>query len=169
MSEQTNTNNEPKKVSLFREKSLEAIESPESLNDYLKVTSPGVWLVLAAVVTLLVGAILWGIFGHIRTTSQVAVEVKGGTAVCYVPYSSADGMMGQGVVSVDGTEYYLDTDAQCEVIVLPEDAGVKLKKAGNLTSGDPVVLVPVECDLADGVYTGEAVTEDLHPISLLLQ
>ena len=34
---------------LFREKSLEAIESPESLNDYLRVTSPQVWLVLAAV------------------------------------------------------------------------------------------------------------------------
>ena len=101
MSEQTNTNNEPKKVSLFREKSLEAIESPESLNDYLKVTSPGVWLVLAAVVTLLVGAILWGIFGHIRTTSQVAVNEEGGKAFCYVPYTQADGILKQGVVSLD--------------------------------------------------------------------
>ena len=169
MSEQTNTNNEPKKVSLFREKSLEAIESPESLNDYLKVTSPGVWLVLAAVVVLLVGAILWGIFGHIRTTSQVAVTVEGGKAVCYVPYTQADGILKQGVVSLEGTEYPLDTDTQFEVIVVPEDASIRLKKAGNLNPGDPVVLVPVETDLADGVYTGVAVTEDLHPISLLLQ
>ena len=38
------------KSKLFREKSLKAIESPEALNDYLRVTSPGVWLVLAAVI-----------------------------------------------------------------------------------------------------------------------
>mgnify|MGYP007056258072 CR=1 FL=1 len=38
------------KVKLFRERSLEAIESPESLNDYLKVTSAGVWLVMGAVI-----------------------------------------------------------------------------------------------------------------------
>ena len=50
---------EEKKTNLFREKSLEAIQSPESLNDYLRVTSPGVWLVLAAVIALLVGMILW--------------------------------------------------------------------------------------------------------------
>ena len=46
------------KTGLFREKSLEAIESPESLNDYLRVTSPGVWLVLATVVILLAGFIV---------------------------------------------------------------------------------------------------------------
>lgn len=166
MSEQTN---EQPKVKLFREKSLQAVESPESLNDYLRVTSPGVWLVLAAVILLLVGAILWGIFGHIRTTSQVAVTVESGKAVCYVPYTQADGILKQGVVSLEGTEYPLDTDAQFEVIVLPEDASIRLKKAGNLNPGDPVVLIPVETDLEDGVYSGVAVTEDLHPISLLLQ
>ena len=36
-------------------------------------------------------------------------------------------------------------------------------------AGDPVVLVPADTDLEDGVYAGTAVTEDLHPISLLLQ
>ena len=41
---------EKQKVKLFREKSLDAIESPESLNDYLHVTSVGVWLVMAAVI-----------------------------------------------------------------------------------------------------------------------
>ena len=169
MSEQTNTNNEPKKVSLFREKSLEAIESPESLNDYLKVTSPGVWLVLAAVVVLLAGAILWGIFGHIRTTAQVAVKAEGGKVVCYVPYTQAEGILKQGVVKLDGREYLLDTEGDLNVEIIPEDASVTLRKAGDLSAGDPVVLVPVDASLEDGVYSGVAVTEDLHPISLLLQ
>ena len=29
---------------IFREKSLERVESPEQLNDYIRVASPGVWL-----------------------------------------------------------------------------------------------------------------------------
>ena len=162
MSEQT-------KTKLFREKSLEAVESPESLNDYLRVTSPSVWLILAAVVCLLVGAILWGVFGHIRTTAQVAVVVEGGKSFCYVPYDKADGIRAQGVVTLDGNEYPLDTDAQCEMIVLPEGTSIRVLKAGGYSVGDPVVLVPADTGLEDGVYAGIAVTEDLKPISLLLQ
>ena len=45
------------KSSLFREKNLERLESPEKLNDYLRVTSPGVWMVLGAVIVLLIGAV----------------------------------------------------------------------------------------------------------------
>ena len=55
-----------KKVKLFREKSLEAIESPESLNDYIRVTSPSVWIALLALVVLLVGLLAWSVFGRIE-------------------------------------------------------------------------------------------------------
>ncbi len=160
---------EPSKAKLFREKSLEAVESPESLNDYLRVTSPGVWLVLAAVIVLLIGAILWGVFGHVRTTARVAVAVENGKAFCYVPYAKADSVMAQGIVTIDEKEYYLDTDAECEMIMVPENASIRLLKEGELSAGDPVVLVPVEAGLADGIYAGTALTEDLRPISLLLQ
>ena len=33
---------------IFRKKSLERIASPDKLDDYLKVTSPSVWVILAA-------------------------------------------------------------------------------------------------------------------------
>ena len=68
---------EKKEFKLFREKSLEAIESPESMNDYLQVTSPGVWIVLAAIIAILIGAVLWSVFGRINTTVDVAVECSG--------------------------------------------------------------------------------------------
>lgn len=160
---------EQPKVKLFREKSLEAVESPESLNDYLRVTSPGVWLVLAAVVALLVGAILWGVFGHIRTTAQVAIVVEEGKAFCYAPYDKADGIMAQGVVTIDGKEYPLDTKTENGFAIIEESDSLRLLKAGNLSAGDLVLLVPVDTDLEDGIYSAVAVTEDLHPISLLLQ
>ncbi len=160
---------EQPKAKLFREKSLEAVESPESLNDYLRVTSPRIWLILAAIIALLVGAILWGVFGHIRTTAQVAVEVKDGEQLVYVPFAAAEGIMKQGKITLDGKDYPLDTSAELSYYFIPDDASLRLRNAGELEVGDLVYRVPVDTDLEDGIYSGIAVTEDLHPISLLLQ
>ena len=77
--------------------------------------------------------------------------------------------MAQGVVQLEGKEYPLDTAAECEMIVVAEGTSLRVLRAGSLSVGDPVVLVPADTDLEDGVYAGVAVTEDLQPISLLLQ
>ncbi|MCR5686552.1 MAG: hypothetical protein K6G58_00770 [Lachnospiraceae bacterium] len=50
---------------LFRKKSLEKVTTPEELNDYIKVTSAPVWIVLTATVLLLAGLILWAVFGKV--------------------------------------------------------------------------------------------------------
>lgn len=160
---------EQPKVKLFREKSLEAVESPESLNDYLRVTSPGVWLVMAAVIALLLGGILWGVFGHIRTTANFAVAVSKEKSVAYIPYDAIDKVMGRGVIRIEGADYPLKTDADCDMDFLTDEVSPRVLLAGNLSVGDLVVMVPVITDLEDGYYTGEVVTEDLQPMSLLLQ
>ena len=52
--------------SIFREKSLERVSSPEKLNDYIRVTTPSVWVILIATFLILFGAIVWSIFGRIN-------------------------------------------------------------------------------------------------------
>ncbi len=160
---------EQPKVKLFRERSLEAVESPEALNDYLRVTSPGVWLVLAAVVLLLAGAMLWGIFGRIHSEKAVAVVVDESGSWCYIPSDSVEAALTHGSVSVGGISYDLDADAGFGMILIPEDASSRLLKAGNLSVGDVAARVAADTDLTLGVYSGTVVTEDLEPISLLLQ
>ncbi len=160
---------ENKKPSLFREKSLEAVESPESLNDYLRVTSPGVWLVLSAVIMLLIGAILWGIFGRITTTGTYAVSARESQTVCYVPYGESDAVLNSGTITVNGKDYLLDREAECDVVFISEETDAYVRAAGGLEIGDMTILVPVIAALEDGVYTGSVVTESLRPISLLLQ
>ena len=157
-----------KKVKLFREKSLEAIESPESLNDYLRVTSPGVWLVMAAVIALLVGGILWGILGRIDTTATLAVSVQNGKSVCYVPYSVLQQMNGGSAVTVEGKDYALPLQ-NVEATVVSEDMNPFIRLIGGLQLGDVTAAVPLDTELSDGVYSGTVVTESLRPISLLLQ
>ena len=44
---------EQEKESVFRQKALERISSPEQLSSYLKVTSFSIWATLAAVILLL--------------------------------------------------------------------------------------------------------------------
>ena len=44
---------------LFRKESIERVSSPEQLSDYLRVTSPTVWVVLAAVILLLASLFVW--------------------------------------------------------------------------------------------------------------
>ena len=51
---------------VFRQKSMERVSSPEQLNDYIRVTTPSVWLVLLALVILLVGMLVWSIFGRVE-------------------------------------------------------------------------------------------------------
>ena len=158
---------EQPKTKLFREKSLEAVESPESLNDYLRVTSPGIWIVMAAVIALLVGGILWGIFGHIRTTTEFAVQVSSGKSVCYVPMDVAEKVAGGGVVTIEGEDYPIKGEYSWTFIT--EETSPRVMLIGNLSIGDLVAQLPVITDLPEGCYSGEAVTEDLRPISLLLQ
>ena len=50
---------------VFREKSMQRVSSPEELNDYIRVTTPSVWIVLLALVLLLVGILAWCIFGRV--------------------------------------------------------------------------------------------------------
>ena len=44
---------------LFRQKSLEKIQSPEVMHDYMRVTSPRLWMILTAIVVLLGGFIAY--------------------------------------------------------------------------------------------------------------
>ena len=157
------------KTSLFREKSLEAIESPESLNDYLRVTSAGVWLVLASIIVLLAGAIIWGIFGRIETRANLAVDTHDGRTVCYVPYDILQEVTSQGIITIGGQDYALAPSGDVNVTTVSEGMSPFVRVAGNLTVGDLVVAIPVDTSLADGVYQGTVVTESLQPISLLMQ
>ena len=50
---------------IFRQKSIDKVSSPEKMDDYIRVTTPSVWITLAAMVILLVGVIIWGTFGEL--------------------------------------------------------------------------------------------------------
>lgn len=59
---------------IFRKKSLERVTSPEQLNDYIKVTTPSVWLILLATLVLILGTLFWAVFGKIQVNTDTGVK-----------------------------------------------------------------------------------------------
>lgn len=160
-----------KKFKLFREKNLEQIESPEALDDYLQVTSPGVWIILATIVVFMLGVCIWGVFGHIDSFVKAAVISKDGEAVCLVPENALSSVVEDRLVTIDGKKYELEP-ATLEPQVISEDTNIYWILAGDLQIGDIVYPIPLstsqEEKLDEGVFSGSIVTETLSPMSLLL-
>ena len=156
-----------KKTHIFRTKSIEKIESPESMTDYLQVTSPGVWLVLIAIVIFLIGICFWGIFGYIDSTAKVAVISTNNRAVCLVPENALNSAIENRVITIDGIDHELSPDV-LEPMVVSADTNVYWILAGDLKIGDIIYQIPLSQSLPEGVYSGIIITETLSPFSLIL-
>lgn len=133
---------------LFRKKSLEKINSPESLNDYIRVSNPAVWLIIAAVIVLLAGAFIWGAFGHIDTTVSSYAVVENGEAVCYVARED-----------ISSVEKGMN-------IVIDKKEGI-INKIGMYNEEKDSYEVYADIDIADGSYDAKLVTESDRPISFI--
>ena len=155
------------KQSLFRQRNIDRIESSEAMNDYLQVTSPGVWLVLAAVIVFLIGACIWGIFGHINSTIRTAVIATDEGTICLVPQNALESVIENRTMEIEGNDYEL-VPATLEPVVIVEDTNVYWILAGDLSIGDIVYRIPLSQNMPEGVYSGTIVTETLSPLSLLL-
>lgn len=128
---------------IFRKKSLDKLKSPEDLNDYIRVANPGVWMLLTAMIILLVGAVLWGIFGRLETTVPARAYVHGGSAVCYVGKENI-AQVEEGMTVTAG-------DVRGNILSVDISAGT----------------ADAKIDTADGEYEVQIVVESVSPMSFV--
>ena len=148
---------------IFRKKSLDRISSPEQLNDYIRVANPGIWMILAAVVILLAGVCVWGIFGHLDTKTETVGTAKAGKITCYIKETDIRNVKKGTPAYIDGKEYEI-----AEISETP----VKLKE-GQLESAafavdESVYTATIHTGLADGIYKVELVTNRVSPMSFVI-
>ncbi len=158
---------EEKKPSLFRKKSEEYINSPEKLDHYLHVTTPGVWALLLSVIVFLVGVCIWGATAKLETSVYVAVVSENGESAAYVPESAVDAVVKNRTATINGETVTLEP-ATLNPVSVTESTNIYVRKAGNLSVGDIVYEIPIEEELADGVYSAKIITDTVSPLSLLL-
>lgn len=160
---------------LFRKKSIDKISAPEQLNDYIKVSNPSVWVVLAAVFILLASLTIWSIFGTLPTTiTAKGCLAEDGTLTCFISQEYSDGIHSGMKAKINGYD---------GEITVAETIPLSKEEAGAQISGDYMreallqaewnIPVSVKIDggssdfQTDKIYEITIVTEEVRPINFL--
>lgn len=146
---------------LFRQKSINRVSSPEQLNDYIKVSSPGIWGVLIAVVILLLGVCVWGVLGRLETTVPAVVISQEGEIICCYDTDVEDQIEVGMFVRVNHEKLRIEY-VSSSLERLPEDMTIADHEAGQ-----SVYTAGLDGELPDGVYEAEIVVESITPVSFL--
>ena len=157
-----------KRGSIFRRSNVERINSPEALNDYMRIASPGIWLILATVAIFLAGIIIWGIYGHLDTTVSVPLVVDNGTSTLYIEEYLLDSVKEGRSLTVGeakGTVGDIDTNP----IQASSVFGTYRQHQFDLWEESWLFPAKVNISLEDGVYTASVLVESASPFTIIFQ
>ena len=149
---------------LFRQKSIDRISSPEQLHDYMRVTSPRLWMILSVIIALVVGLIVFSTLATMESTLQVTFEVDRYEFVNELEQTT-DAM----AVTMEIPMEYKDT------ITVGQEVRLANNRKGTvdfiyLDKESLIASIAMDTDekLPEGNYPGEIVLDKKTPIDFLL-
>lgn len=151
---------------IFRKKSVDRMSSPEQLNDYIKVTTPGVWMALAAIAILLIGICVWGIFGKLETNLNVVAVSENGRIVCYVKEENVSKIKENLTVRINDKEYTV-TSVSSRPIAVSDEFSEYALHVGELKIGEWVYVVNLNGQLEEGDYKAQIIIDSVSPMSFV--
>ena len=134
---------------IFRQKSLDKIKSPDDLDEYIRVSNPGIWLLLISIIILLIGACVWGFFGHIDSTVDTYVYVTDKVASCRIPAEDL-------------------TSVKVGMRVNTNDFSATITSVSSEDNQDCICTLSPDKDVVDGIYEGKIVIDSTRPLSFIL-
>lgn len=150
---------------LYRQKSIERISSPEQLHDYMRVTSPRLWMILVAIIIMLAGLIL------LAATTQMENTLKTSLVMERTTGQSPDDPSKEEIV--EGAYIELPIE-QKDSLALGQEVRASGAK-GTISmiyqyAESVVALVDMEegSELPEGTHDAEVVIEKTTPMSYLL-
>lgn len=153
---------EENKNSVFRQKSLERVSSPEQLDTYLKITSVNVWFILIAIILLLVGAIVWATVGTIESSVSSGCIVSGGKINCYLGEKEASKIKEDMSITINDEDYSISS---INLYGLYQNGSSdKAISISGASEGEYVYELTASGDIKDGSYKGKIVTEEISPL-----
>lgn len=127
---------------------VRSISSPEQLNDYLKVTSPKIWLLLVAVILLIAGLLLWSGFTTIESYATGTARAVGGELTVTFDDAAKAGKVKAGMEMEVG-------DVHTEVLTI-----------GTGENGE--LVASAQANIPDGLYSVRVGYNSTQVISMLL-
>ena len=158
---------------LFTKKAADKLRSPDDLDEYVRVTNPSVWVVLAACAALLIGLFAWGFFGTAVTSVGAAGACVEGEVICFLPADKASSVHVGDIANVSGEQMKVEA-----LSAVPVSRG----EARAIVGGDYLASTLIGSDwnyvvslgengshgLAEGVPLAVTITtERIAPISLV--
>lgn len=138
---------EDKKKSIFRQKSLDRITSPEQFSNYLKVVTPEVWMVFVAIILIILGLFIWSFTGNLENLEAAIAVIRDGEAV----------------VTANSDEVTIDDDMRIRI----NDDTYEISRVSVNEYGRTVAYAHIE--RPDGIYDADFITKSIHPISFLFE
>ena len=132
---------------IFRKKNIDRISSPEALNDYLRVTTPMGWLILAAVILLLVGFLVWSMIANIDSFATGTAQAEGGT------------------MTIRFDDEQIAQNVQSGMTVVIGETESRISGVGTDENGSLFAVAPTS--LADGSYPVKVIFRRTQVLSLL--
>ena len=162
----------------------EKAESPERLNDYIRVTSYGGIFVILALVIFAITLFIWGFYGTLPVTETVTGVVDGSNSdkiPCFMDASrfSGNSMVGKTAVIrlTDGTTVSGVIEEVGSAPVSREEATQMIGNdwlSANLISDNYSILIIIAPDEDLANYSYElaqisVITEEVRPISFVMK
>ena len=132
---------------LFREKSIKRISSPENLGEYLRVTTPAMWIILTGVAIVLVGLFVWSYFVTIDS------------------YAYGEGTVKDGVLTVVYEDRYTAKFVNDDMDVIIGGVRTPIDSVGVDEEGNIISIS--HTDFPDGNYEAKASYKQTQVISML--
>ena len=152
------------KNSLSQKQITDQISTPEQLNDRLRVANPGIWLLLAGILLVLVGFCVWGIFGRLNTVIPVGAMTDQGKTICYVKEENRDRITLDMEVSAEGKITFVE-DISLVPVLVDSEFPEYLCHVGNLSQGEWVYIVTLKDPIGKegSIFPVDIVIESIAP------
>lgn len=152
---------------LFRKNAVERVTSPEQLNDYIHVTSPAIWMILAGIIVILAGVFVWGVAGRLESYEVGAGVAYGGELTVYVSPQVRTKLKEGMKMSVQEKEMKIELISGTTEQV-PNDIDPYILSTAGLENGEQAYVLKSPTDLPDGVYSVSIQVESIRPIEFVV-
>ena len=158
---------------LFNPKAVAALQSPDDLEKAIRVTNPGIWMILAACAALLLGLLSWGLFGTFTSHIGATGIVKDGRIMCLLDIDEVHAVHTGQKVMIDQIPVTVDSIAD---IPISRNEALSILESDYLVSvnmtGDWGVMMTLVPETAGAFPEGKMVSFNLAadkvaPISLI--
>ena len=133
---------------LFRQQSMDHISSPEQMHDYMRVTSPRLWMLLSAILALLVGLVVYASTTRMENTMSIRLQAGENYGTCDLTAAQKDMVKTQMPVRLGDVTGYVSDIMQVTMLRLDAvfDGTPPVDDYYVLTFGDSLPSGPAEED-----------------------